>query len=72
MKFGMRLNKEFDFKHRLGNVIQSLIAIIESLISIISFSFILPSWSIMFAFYRGTKGKHLFYGKNYGKKYKEN
>lgn len=50
------------FRHRIGNVIQAIIAIVENLITIFTFSSIMPKWTIKWILFRMSKGKRWFWG----------
>ena len=53
--------KKLSFLHRLGNVIQSIIVIVENLIGIVTFSYCYPNWSMKFIMWRMDT---IFYGKS--------
>lgn len=49
------------FKHRIGNMLQALICIIENFIIILTFSSIRPTWSMKWIVFRMTNGKKWFW-----------
>lgn len=50
------------FRHRLGNVIMAIIGIAENLKLILTFSSIMPKWTITWIVFRMGKGKRWFWG----------
>lgn len=46
------MKTQLSFLHRVGNLIQALITILENLVAILTFSFWMPCWSIKFVMWR--------------------
>jgi hypothetical protein len=53
--------RSLSFRHRLGNVIQSFIGIAEDLTMILTFSSIMPKWTMKWILFRMGKGKQWFW-----------
>ena len=49
------------FRHRLGNVIMAIIRIAENLTVILTFSSIMPNWTMKWIVFRMGKGKRWFW-----------
>lgn len=56
--------QKLDFKHRLGNTIMAIIGIVEYLVMIITFSSIMPRWTMKWIIFRMHKGRRWFWGKS--------
>jgi len=46
------MKTRFSFYHRIGNFIQGIVSIIESLVMILSFSYLMPNWTMRFCMWR--------------------
>jgi hypothetical protein len=49
---GINILIKCSFKHRIGNIIGSLVGIFEDIVIILSFGFIYPFWRLKFNMYR--------------------